>query len=541
VTVRTRPKQAALLLLLLAVALQLGGCNPPAADPARHNAVRALLGADPQSLSVIGTGDRYAQLVGMLISDPLVGYDADLRLRGRLAESWRVSEDGREVTFRLRRGVRWHDGQPVTARDVLFTVDKIRDPASRARTYAAGFDEHEVEVVAPDDYTVVARYREPYADFLEYWWVPIIPAHAVGGGELLTSDFARHPIGCGPFRFVEFVPGERLVLEANDDYWDGRPSIDTLTFRMFPDERTAYQTFLRGELDLMPATPDIFAEAATDERPWPIERAVYYRFNVWYLGWNLREPDTPFADPAVRRALVTGMDRARFAATLRGGLARPAVTSWHPESPWADPGLAPLPYAPDEARAMLARAGWIDADGDGVRERDGRRLSFGLLTRASSQQIVDQMAQWVQQSLREIGAEVRIDKLEGQAFMEAVRAGRFEAMMHGISLTPIPDQYELYHSSAREGGFNYGGFDDPEVDRLLESGRRTFDEDARLEIYHRLQRRIHELQPISPLFNFASPLIHDARLRGIEPSPVDHWRITPGPRAWHWAEGPARD
>ncbi len=534
---RLRVLSRAAWLALVAIA----ACSPPPPDPAATNTVRAHLGADPLTLSIIGSGDRYAQLVGRMLSDALVLYDADLHLQPRLAESWEISDEGRSVTFRLRRGVRWHDGTPFTARDVLATIDKIRDPRSKARSYAAGFGEETVTVTAPDDYTVVARYREPYADFLEYWWVPIIPAHAVGDGDLLTSEFARHPVGCGPFRFLEYRPGERLVLEANDDYWDGRPRIDSLVFRIFPDERTAYQAFVRGELDLMPASPDIFAEAASAERRWPVERIVHYRLNVWYLGWNQDGSNPFYDDPRVRRAMVMSLDRERFAATLRGGLARPAITTWHPRSPWSDAALTPLPYAPDEARRLLEQAGWIDRDGDGIRERDGRRFSATLLIRASSQEIVDQMAQWIQQSVRQIGVEMQIDKLEGAAFMEEVRAGRFEAMMSGLTVTPIPDQFELYHSSAHGSGFNYVGLHDPEVDRLLEAGRRTFDETTRLEIYHRLQRRVHELQPISPLFNFASTLIHDARLKGIEPSPVGEWRITPGPRAWFWAEESAGD
>ena len=521
-------------VLLLSLALLPSACHAPSTDGAVTNTVRAQLKHDPNSLSLIGKRDRGSEIIGRLVSDSLVQYDAGMAIRPSLAESWQVSDDGLTVTFQLRRGVRWHDGAPVTARDVVFTIDKVLDPATEATRYLALFD-NLADVEALDRYTVRARYTVAHPDFLEGWWVPILPEHIAGRDEdLLTGEFSRHPIGCGPFRFVEHKPGQRLVLEANKDYWDGPPSIDGLVFEIFPDDRTAYQALLIGAIDLMNVTPDLWRESRDAPRDPPLGRFVFYRNTVWYIGWNQDGSNPFFGDPRVRRAMTLSLDRESLSERLFAGLALPGATSYHPHSPWANPEIQPRPFDPEGARLLLAEAGWTDSDGDGVRDRDGVPFSFTLLIIASTQEIVDRMAAWIQQSLAQVGLRMEIEKLEFRAFQERRRNHRFEAAMASLGFSPIPDQFELYHSTARGSAYNYVGLDDPEVDRLSDEGRRTFDERARLEIYYRLQRRLYDLEPLACLFHFATPVLHDARLGGVEPSPLDYWRITPGPRAWYW-------
>jgi peptide/nickel transport system substrate-binding protein len=232
--------------------------------------------------------------------------------------------------------------------------------------------------------------------------------------------------------------------------------------------------------------------------------------------------------------MMLALDREKFNANVAHGLARRAVTTYHPDSVWADRSVEPLPYDPDEARRLLGEAGWVDSDGDGVRDREGRPFRFTLTIHAATQAINDQMAAWLQQSWGEIGVEAEIEKLEWQQFRERRLAHDFDAAMAGMGFTPSPDQFELYHSTARDGGYNFVGLSDPEVDRLLEAGQTTWDDEERRAIYRRLQRRLHELQPIGCLVHFPSPVLHDRRLEGIVPSPLGHWRTTRGPRVWRW-------
>jgi peptide/nickel transport system substrate-binding protein len=236
--------------------------------------------------------------------------------------------------------------------------------------------------------------------------------------------------------------------------------------------------------------------------------------------------------------MILALDRERFISSEAvGGLARRAVGTYPPEIAEADPALAPWPYDVREAARLLDEAGWIDTDGDGLRERGGRPFSFVLIHPAGTQELSDRIAAWVQQSLRAIGVRMEIEKLEWRAFQERRRAHRFEAAMASVWFTPIPDQYELYHSAARETGLNYSGLADPEVDRMIEEGRRTFDPALRREIYGKLRRRIHELEPVSFLFHFTAPVLYDVRLEGLRPCPLGLFEFVPGPRSWRWAGG----
>jgi peptide/nickel transport system substrate-binding protein len=522
----------------IAAALVCGvACAPPSQPATAGGVVRAGFYTEPQTLSLLGKTDANSEIIARLVTDSLVQYDARLELQPMLATAWEVSPDGKTVTFHLRRGVRWHDGAPVTARDVVFSVTKARDPATDAKSLMSSFQDL-LRVEAIDDHTVVAEYRTPYADFLEGWTVPIIPEHLAGAEpDLLASEFARHPIGCGPFKFARHDPGREIALESNPDYWGGEPEIDGITFSIVHDESTAYQAVLRGDLDVIGVPPDIWGEARRSPDAERLARFVYYRLAVWYVAWN--ENGKLFGDPGVRRAMLLALDREPFIENVLQGLGRPAATTYHPDSVWADPEIAPLPYDPEEAGRLLDAAGWRDRDGDGVREKDGRPFAFTLTMPASTQEIMSRIAAWMRHSLAQVGVRMEIDSLEWGAFLERRNAGQFDAVMAMLTFSPIPDQHELYHSSSAEGGFNFFGLSDPEIDRLLDRGRESFDREERLEIYSALQHRLVELQPLGCLFHLASPVLHDPRLQGLQPSPIDFWRVTPGPRAWRWEGAPA--
>ncbi len=522
------------LALLMAALVLMVACGSP--TPAPSAEIRAVLPTDPLTLSPVGKNDRNSELIGMQITDSLVQYDHELRIVPRLATSWELSSDGRTVTFHLRDGVRWHDGEPFSSEDVLLTISKAREPATEARSYMSQF-ERLVALTAPDRLTVVAEYEKPNPDFLESWTIPILPAHLIAPEEdLLTSEFAAHPIGCGPFRFVSYSPGQSVVLEANDDYWDGRPGLDRIEFRIIPDERTSYQALLTGEVDLLSVSPPIWRESRTSESAAHLDRFTFSRLNVWYLAWN-QDPAGPFTDPETRKAMMLALDRNTFIDTVLYGLARPGTTTYHPDTHWADPSLSPRPHDPDRAAALLAEAGWADSNGDGILDRNGRPFRFTLLYPRGSQEIAPRMAAWMQQSWSDLGIVMEIESLEWRAFLERRNAGNFHAVMATLSFSsPSPDQFELYHSTARGGvGFNFFGLNDPEVDRLLEQGREQFDPEKRLATYHRLQQRLYELEPLGCVFHFASPVLHKPDLTGLEPSPLDLWRHWPGPRSWRRA------
>lgn len=518
---------------LLALVAAAACARPPAHDP---DAVRLVLYAEPSSLSLVGNTDNNSSQLAAVISDGLVAYDARGGYAPMIASAWETSPDARVLTFHLREGALWHDGRPVTSRDVAFTLAKVRDPATQARSWVSLFADVDA-IETPDDRTVVVRYRRPYADALDAWRVPLVPEHVASlDADFLNGAFAHHPIGCGPYRFVSHEAGQHIVLEAFDRYWQGRPPVDRLVVRIVSSERTGFEALLIGDVDLMVVTPDLWREALASERARRLARDVYYRLLFWKVDWNQDGSNALFSDVRVRRAMVMALDRRRFAEAAAAGLARAPATTYAPETSWHDPSVAPLPYDPAEAGRLLDEAGWRRPAPGAVRERGGARLHFVMLLPAGAQELSDRIAAWMQDSLKSIGVEMTIEKVEWRAFQERRRAHAFEAAMAATQVDPTPDQFDLYASSARDGGFNYGGFRDDDVDRLLQEGRETLDPAARHAVYAKLQERLAALQPIGVLFQFAQPVLHDERLEGVAASSVGLLAFQPGPRAWRWVD-----
>ena len=525
-------RRARLVAAVLGLALAACGAT---ADAPKHD-VRVVLYSDPSSLSLIGNTDQNSAQIASVISDGLVSYDVAGRYVPMVARSWELTPDGKTLTFHLRDGVKWQDGRPVTSKDVAFTVRKIRDPAAQARSWVSYFADV-TSVETPDDATVVVHYSRSYADALEPWRVPLIPEHIAGkDADFLSGAFARHPVGCGPFRFVSFAPGQSVVLEPFEGYWGGPPKIGRLIIKIVGAERTGYEALLLGDVDLMAVTPDLWKESLSSPGAARLARFVYYRLNVWKVDWNQTAAVPYFHDSRVREALVMALDREKFATAVIAGLARPAVSSYLPENPWSDPSIKPIPFDPKASAELLDVSGWRLVPGRSIRQKDGRPLAFTLLLAAGSQELVDRVAAWMQQSLAAVNVDMKIEKVEWKVFQQRRKAHAFEAAMAAVNVDPTPDQYDLYHSAAANNGFNYGGFSDAEVDRLLEQGRSTIDSSARRVIYQKLQRRLREVEPIGFLFQFAQPVLRDPRLAGVEASSMGLFQFAPGPRAWHWAD-----
>jgi len=533
-----RRKRRIVSLLPLAACLTIG-CSDgqaPTETAAARATVRVMLPKSPASMSLIGKTDSNSEIVAIQLTDSLVQYDAALALQPMLAESWEVSDDRLTWTFHLRRGVRWHDGESVTADDVVFSVNKVREPLTENRAWAPLLA-NLISVTAVDEQTIRAVYSEAGPEMLEGWRVPLLPEHIAAGDEdLFTGEYARHPIGCGAFKLISFERDREIVLAANDDYWNGRPAIDRLILRIYADQRTAYQALLRGELDVMHMTSNLWQQVQSAEEFERFDSFVLNRLSVWHIGWNASGSNPFFDDARVRRALLMALDREAFAEKVALGLALPGVTTFHPQTVWADPELRAWPYDPQAAAELLEQAGWIDSDGDGVRDRDGVPFEFTLTYGRSTQTVTDHMAAWQQQAWAEIGVTAEIERIEYQTFRERRKNLQFEAAAGTFNFTPSPDQFDLYHSSARNGGYNFWGLADDEIDSLLEESRSSFDTPTRQELYRRLQARLHELQPVSVLFYFATPVIHDKRLLGLTSSPLGYMQTTQGPSTWRWSE-----
>ena len=527
---RHAPRWLPAALVLLALAGCGGGEAPSAeAPPAQTGSpahgdtiVEASIG-DISGLIPNITSDGASHSVGSLIYDGLIRADRDLSLTGELAESWEISKDERTITLHLKRGVRWHDGTPFTARDVEFTYRYMRDPKTPT-AYAEDFLQvARTEVVDP--YTSRVHYEKPYAPALLSWALWVLPAHLLEepwrkGVDLRTTPQNRHPVGTGPFRFQEWKTQEKVVLLANPDYHRGRPYLDRVLLRIIPDSATIFLELKARNVDMAGLTPLQFTRQ-TDYSAFAkfFEKYRYLSNSYAYLGFNLKDPR--FADRTVRHAIAHAIDKREIIEGVLLGLGQEAVGPYKPGTWWYAREVRTFPYDPDRAKALLREAGWRDRDGDGILEKDGKPFRFTIRTNQGNSVRI-QTAEIIQRRLKAVGIDVSIHVVEWAAFINTfIRKRDFEAIILGWGLGLDPDQYEIWHSGKTgPDQLNHVSYGNPEVDRLLESGRRTFNQERRKAIYAELQRVLAEDQPIVFLYVPDALTAVSSRIRGIEPAPA---------------------
>lgn len=473
--------------------------------------------SDARRLNPILANDSASGDINDFVFNGLVKYDKNIRLIGDLAERWDVSPDGKIVTFHLRKGVKWHDGTEFTAEDCLFTYHKLTDPKVATPHGGSYIDVLKAETV--DKYTFRVTYREPFSPALESWGMGVIPKHLLDGKDINAIPFNRNPIGTGPYKFKEWVAGQKIVLAANSEYFEGRPNIDQFIYRIIPDSSTMFQELLSGGVDLMGLNPLQYLRKSETRRIRENYQKFRYPTNIYtYMGYNLRSP--LFSDKKVRQALAYAIDRQSIIDGVLLGLGRPCTGPYSDVS-WAyNPNAKHYGYDPEMARRMLHDAGWEDNDNDGVLDRNGISFRFTIMTNQGNNARV-QSAEIIQQNFKKVGIDVNIRVMEWQAFLDQIDKRSFDAMILGWSMSRDPDLYDIWHSSkTKKGEYNFIGYKNDEVDRLLIAGRRTFDIEQRKKIYYRIHAILAEEQPYAFLYvPDATPIVHK-RFKGIEQAPL---------------------
>ena len=471
---------------------------------------------DASTLLPILASDSASSEINGLVYSGLVRYDGELKIVGELAESWEISEDNLTITFHLRKGVKWHDGAPLTSADVLFTYQLYIDPETPT-AYAESYMQV-TKAETPDDYTFRVTYSEPYAPALISWGMSVLPKHLLEGKKITASDLARHPVGTGPYRFVEWQGGEKIVLEANRDYFEGSPNIKRFVFRIIPDTSTQFLELQTGGLDFMTLSP-LQYDRQTDTLAFKrlFNKYRYLAFGYTYLGYNLKRP--MFQDRRVRQALAYAIDKQEIINGVLLGYGEAATGPYKPDA-WVYNAEVPrYDYNPEKARQLLAEAGWSDTDKDGILDKNGAAFQFTIVTNQGND-LRSKAGEIIQRRFRQVGVDVQLRIIEWATFLkEFINPGNFDATILGWSGGPEPDQFEIWHSSKtgpRE--LNFIGYKNPEVDMLLEKGRRIFDQAERKQIYDRFQQILAEDQPYTFLFvGEALPAVA-SRFYGIEPT-----------------------
>ncbi len=515
-------------------ALLVAGCGTRAESPADS----AQAGGDARaygdtfveaSIGDIGAlipslaSDGASHDVGSLIYDGLLRVDKNINWLPAMAESWSFASDCLSLEFKLRRDVKWHDGQPFTAADVVFTWQTLIHPKTPAPFKEKFLQIKAVEALDP--YTVRVTYPQPYGRALETWNEYILPKHLlepyVAEGKLRESPQNRHPIGTGAYRFKEWRSGEKVVVVANPDYYLGRPYLSRIVYRVIPSQATIFLELKARGVDYSSLT----AVQYKRQTEYPAFRKVYDKYKYpgtayTFFAFNLKDPR--FADRRVRQAFAHAIDKRELMDGVAMGLAREA---WGPIRPgnWAfTDKVTRYEFDVVRAKALLEEAGWKDRDGDGVVEdAGGRPFAFTIRTNQGNDER-KKIAEILQQRFKDVGVKVEIQTIDWASFIkEFVKPRKFEVIVLGLGFGADPDQYVLWHSSqTAPDQMNRTGYANPEVDALLEKGRASCRQEERVKYYHRIQEILAEDLPMIFLYvRDALPVIAN-RVRGPDPGPA---------------------
>ena len=474
------------------------------------------MGAGVRTLIPILASDSASAEVCSFIFNGLLKYDKDLKLKGDLAESWEIKDGGRTLIFHLRRGVKWQDGVEFSAQDVIFTYQKLVDP--RVPTPYSGDFKRISAIKALDKYTVEVKYAHPFAPALASWTMSIIPKHLLEDKDLSKLRFWENPIGTGPYELVRWKHQQLIELRANKNYFEHPPFIERVIFRIIPDSATLFLEVLSQAVDNASLTPLQYVVNAKSA----LFRKNFLKFRLpsnsfIYLGYNLENP--LFSNKKVRRALNFAVDKEKIVKSIYHSQALVSNGPFTPQS-WAySESLKPASYSLEKARRLLEEAGWQDRDGDGILEKEGKKLRFTITTNQGSF-LRQKIAEIIQHQLKKVGVGVDIKVVEWSVFIERVINQRnFDAVLLGWSLSFDPDLYDIFYSKkTARGEFNFVGYNNPEVDKLLLAGRRTFDREKRKAIYTQVARLIYEDQPYMFIaVPYSLSCLH-RRFRGVKPA-----------------------
>lgn len=535
----------------LASGVQLAGNGQNPADAAgdpsftRREAAHAMpgyaegdwlvdaFGADVGKLTPLVASDAYQSTLEGYVLDSLAERDPEtLEWKPMVARMWDVSPDGLTIRFELRDDVRFSDGSPLTAADVVFTYQWIMNPkvaAVRTRSYY----EKITQVEQQGDYAVVFHLSEPYFKGFEVCAGLAILSKQYYS-QFSEEQFNELPgllFGSGPYRLPgnpqDWQPGEgKVELVRNDRYWGVKPALERLVFRIITDDTARLVAFRNGETDRYSPTPENYL-ALKDDQQLRQDKEMYEYETITggyrYIAWNQQRAGKPtrFADRRVRQALTLLTNRKQMCQTLMVGLATPNSGPFHRLSKQANPDIQPWPYDPDAARKLLKEAGFEDRNGDGVIESaDGVPFQFKLIYPASSTNY-QQMALYLKDAYARAGIAMEPDPLEWTIMLQRIDQRDFDAMTLGWTGVIEADPYQIFHSKQiGDGGDNYTAYRNPQLDELIDKARVTMDEDARLALWRQVHAILHEDQPYTFLWTSRAVLFIDKRIHNVQRLPL---------------------
>ena len=489
---------------------------------------------EPSGLIYMVAGESAAAAISGNIFNKLLKYDKNLDLEGELAESWIISPDQKTITFKLKPNLKWADGKPLTSQDVLFTWKLVTDEKTRS-PYASDYQLVK-QAEAPDAQTFSVTYENAYAPALDSWsGLQILPKHLLEKQDIHTTAFARKPVGSHYYQLDSWSHGENLKLSRNPTSVLGPANIDKLVTRIIPDNSAQFLELMADNIDSMGLDPIKYSRIIPARPELQKKLALYKELgnSYTYMGFNLKHK--PFDDVRVRKAINYAIDKQEIIDGVYLGLGINIASPYKPGTRWSNPELKPYPYDVAKAKALLKEAGFVDSDGDGIVERDGKPFAFEIITNQNKER--EKSAVLIQRRLKDVGIDVQIRAIEWASFISRfIKTGDFDVVVLGWGLGLDPDQFNIWHSSQNQPGqFNFINYNNPKIDALLEQGRLELNPDKRMKIYHEFAKELLEDSPIVYLSaGYGLTAIHK-RVKGID-SPAPPAGIGYNSQEWYIPE-----
>ncbi|HEX6291825.1 MAG TPA: peptide ABC transporter substrate-binding protein [Herpetosiphonaceae bacterium] len=489
----------------------------------------------PEQLNPLAQGPDTSQAerdIAALLFEGLTEVDATGRVQPALAERWTASQDSRVYTFTLRSDRTWHDGAPVTADDVLYTVRGVQN-ANFPGDPALAVLWRNVLVQKLDEQTIRFELSTPFAPFPSLARLPILPAHlfrTLRPEQWAAAPFSRRPVGTGRWK-LQALDAQQALLVPFFEY-PGRRTLDNLLLRFYPTADAAVLALRRNEVQGVATLAT--AGRRAPEAPRRTQRVLAPLGDYTMLAFNLRQP--PLDEAQFREALALGINRDLLIANVLDGQGRlldtPVVSGT-----WAADPQARLPeFRRSAAQQLLGQLGYVDRNGDGWIEQDGQRLTLPLLIADTGEQIA--LASEVTRQLRAIGIGVEARRVPAATLQTELAAHNFTLALHSWNnVGADPDAYALWHSSRADGGANYAGLRDSQIDQFLTQARATTSETQRRQLYSQFQRRWAEIIPSLPLYQSVLAYDVNASIEGPPQTPaflaspadrfslLDEWKI----------------
>lgn len=466
------------------------------------------------------------QDLNTLIFNGLTKMDGEGNPEPDLARSWEASEDGLSYLFRLRTNVRWHDGQPFTAEDVIFTISLMQDPEFPGLPYLHNLW-RSITVEQVDQYTISFELPEPFPAFTEYTRIGILPEHILGNmpaRDLLNHPFNLNPIGTGPFKLDE-VNAEFARLSSNPLYADKKPRLAQIALRFYESFEDILAAYKKGEIQGIAAIPPANIAEVQQLETLSLYTSLLSGYYIIYLNLQAADNTPFFQEVEVRQALAQVIDREAIVSEALNGqglVTNGPILTWS----WAyNPNQLQTELSPITAAELLEQSGWIDTDGDGVREKDGIPLAFSLLSDGDPTKVA--VAEALSQQWQQIGVAVRVEVIDNGLGEQLVQHN-YQAALAEVLLAGDPDPYPLWHQTQIENGQNYAGWNHTEASVLLEEARTIQDRGQRNDFYFEFQEIFATEVPSIILFHPAYTYGVNQEIFGVQlpalSNPSDRFR-----------------